>query len=302
MGSPYTPSPVTLGTITVPADGDARNAAVFNVPMQAIADGVKFATVRGDALADLTALAAITTPANGLVRHVTGQGLYVFQTSATTGVSPYRVAAADATPGGWLSSHAHQTTQTRLVSASNMPMPWVLNAATTPWTVGQVNVPGVPAAAATDIQLLNGQLQVNISVTTGSAVARALRFPIDQFLVDGATLSSITMRMQGASGHAALPALMPQFGVIRNDADGTSGGTANLLTSGSGLVTDPTALLATYVAAHSVVFTPNQNNVIDKTQYSYSLIWWNEGSTNSIVGQLINSFSFVHAITDARRS
>jgi len=46
MSSVYTPSSVALGNITIPSDGDARSAASVNVPMQAIADGVKYVDAR----------------------------------------------------------------------------------------------------------------------------------------------------------------------------------------------------------------------------------------------------------------
>jgi hypothetical protein len=108
------------------------------------------------------------------------------------------------------------------------------------------------------------------------------------------------MRLQGIPTHVALPALMPQFGVLRSDKDDTVVG---LLSTGNGLVTDPTALLATFIGSHDVTFTPNSNNVIDRTNYSYSLIYWTEGSTNALAGDIINSFSLaMTGIPDARRS
>ncbi len=42
MSSVYTPTAVALGNITLPSDLDARTAATINVPLQAIADGVKY--------------------------------------------------------------------------------------------------------------------------------------------------------------------------------------------------------------------------------------------------------------------
>lgn len=50
MSSVYTPTAVALGNITIPSDGDARNAASINVPLQAIADGVAFSSPRVDIL------------------------------------------------------------------------------------------------------------------------------------------------------------------------------------------------------------------------------------------------------------
>lgn len=48
MSSIYTPTPVAMGNITLVSDGDARSAASVNVPLTAIADGVKSLDVRLD--------------------------------------------------------------------------------------------------------------------------------------------------------------------------------------------------------------------------------------------------------------
>jgi hypothetical protein len=306
MGTPYTPNPAApLGIITVPADTDPRNAAVFNVPMQAVADGVAFVSARGNPLADLTALAAITTPANGLVRAVLGQGDYVFQTSYTTGIFPFRVAAADATPGGWQSNTAHQTSKTTIAALADLPTPTILATAITPVdpaAAGFFSYNAIAAGSADAFVTSTGTfagVQWNTAVTTASAIAKALRFGgLGRYLIDGATLASVTLRCQGATGHAALPLLMPKIAVVRIGADGAQ---QNLLSTG--LATDASASTAVYQAAHSIVITPDQNAVIDTTNYAYAIYLFGEGNTNAVVGQILYSLSFAMvAIPDARRS
>lgn len=100
--------------ITIPSDGDGPGikAADVNPALEGTFDlllNTRKQTVV--TVADLAALAAITTPANGSIRHVVGHGFYVFKTSATSGFTPFRIAAGDATPGGWVASETHSIPQ-----------------------------------------------------------------------------------------------------------------------------------------------------------------------------------------------
>lgn len=63
--SVYTPTAVALGNITIPADGDARNAASVNVPIQAIADGVAYANSLVIERVDIIATNKTWTPGAG---------------------------------------------------------------------------------------------------------------------------------------------------------------------------------------------------------------------------------------------
>lgn len=295
MSSVYTPSAVTLGNITLTSDGDARNAASINVPIQAVADGVKFADTRSTPLADLTALAALLAPADGTVRHVLGFGWYVFKTSAATGLSPFRVAATDTTPGGWVSSTAHQTTLARICSPLQTPI-YQTSAAQAP-AASSADTPNLPVFG-TSISISSGPIAKLLGVTTGSAIAHGYRFPLRDSLVDGATLLSAVVRLRGIGGHGALPLLMPKVGIHRADIDGF--GNDLLL---AGVVADTSASVAAYEASHDVTFTPNQNNVIDSGTYTYWLTLWNEGSTSALTGLEVHGWTLnMSSIPDARRS
>lgn len=293
MSSVYTPTPVQLASITLPSDGDTRGAASINTPLQALADGLAQFTAP---LANIAALAAVGAPADGDVRHVLGHGLYVFKTSATTGLSPFRVAASDATPGGWLSSTAYETTVTRFRAATSLGAPWVTTAAVTPSTSGLAFAP----SASAEVLAGQGIVTFAMAVSSGSAIARGFMWPIDDMLVDGATLLSATLRVYGQNAHGALPALMPKFGIVRSNDAGAS---VALLSTGSGLATDASAGVAAYETAHDIVYTANQNNVIDKASYGYSVVVFNEGHTNAQDDLAVVSLEVsLTAIPDARRS
>jgi hypothetical protein len=295
MGSPYTASPVALGTITVPADGDNRNAAVFNVPMQAIADGVAFEAARVTAIADLTALAAVTTPANGLVKHVIGFGWYVFQTSATTGISPYRVAAADATPGGWTSGTAHETTLTRYVPANRIA--GIASAAQVPALVG----PYVGLTSGSQFQLGAGSMQVG-PLSSSTTLAWGVVLPIDGWLVNGATLASIVATFTPSFTQAQpSPGQAVQFGVMASPRGGYSVGThIPLSLLSAGFVLDSGAKVAG--TNRTLTLTTDQNNVIDLATYSYAISLWDEHGTGAASGNTFHTFAIsLTGIANARR-
>lgn len=62
--STYTPTPVELGDITIPADGEDVDAASVNVPLEAIADGVAFLHALGMKSKTFTADGTWNSPAN----------------------------------------------------------------------------------------------------------------------------------------------------------------------------------------------------------------------------------------------
>jgi hypothetical protein len=304
MSSVYTPSPVALGSVTLPSDLDTRSAASVNVPMQAIADGVAYL---GTSLADLTALAAIAAPTDGTVRSVLGFGRYVFKTSATTGLSPFRVAAGDATPGGWVSGTAHQTTLVRQVPLAVRVRGITQGSGTTPGpqapTQAQQNF--LPLASADG--LLSFQAFLPVRTNTGATTNYGYFVEINDQMIDGATLTSAAL-LFGGFGHAGVPARQPAFGIVRGLATTQLGTAANLLSTGGGLVTLAAATQPAYDAAQVLVFTPDQNNVIDKTQYHYGAVFFDEAGTNAGAGGLgflgisYQAIRLTQSIPDARRS
>ena len=295
--STYVPVPVVLGSITLPADGENIDAMDVNSPLQAIADGVKFLQARTDVLADLTALAAIAAPANGLVRHVATHGLYVFQTSGTTGLSPFRVAATDATPGGWVASSAHEVTLTRWVAASYITgVSGTASAGATAEAPSTDPLGFVSTAASASFRA--GHMKVGLaSVHASNAFGFCL--PLDAFLVDGATLSSVSL-LYKPTAHGVSPTQFPRLGVIRSPKAGPyTVIPTTLLSTGGGLVQDSGG---TYVSDRTLVFTPNQNNVIDRAAYTYTALIWDEHGTNAVNGNGYSGLSLAMTnILDGRR-
>ena len=300
MGTPYTPAANQLGTITVPADTDPRNAAVFNVPMQAIADGVAFVGAQNNPLSGLAALAAITTPADGTVRYVVGFGDYVFKTSATTGLSPFRVAAADATVGGWVAGVAYETSLVRQVPlglavrgiSGSSPTPGVINPITTA-------IPFIPIGYA-DAQLDTSSL-TTVRIYTGTPQTYAYLADIHSQLVDGATLTSATLRFKPKTGHGALPTAQPGYAVCRSPLAAV-GAPTNLLSTGNGFSFLAAGTLVAYEVDQALFFVPNQNNVIDKTAFRYWAVLVDEAGTNALAGTAYHALTLNLSIPDARRS
>lgn len=288
--STYVPVPVALGSITLPADGENIDAIDVNAPLQSVANGVAFLATT---VASLAALAAVAAPADGTTRHVLGFGWYSFKTSATTGLSPFRVAAADLTPGGWLASHAYQTSVVRLAHPRFLPHLGVSAASPIIAPTGKMPV---------DAEIGNvrpGELYF-VTAVTGSSTALAAIVAIDSLLVDGATLTLARLNWEANPGHAGLPVLMPKYGIARIDFGGSA--PTNLLSTGSGLAADASANIAAYNAAHWNSFVPDQNNIVDRTQYNYYLVVWNEGGTNALVGASCRSIELTQTMTDGRRA
>ena len=132
-----------------------------------------------------------------------------------------------------------------------------------------------------DIQ--NGWLLVEYN-SSGSANQLGFGINLDNALVDGATLNTVTVYLISGTGRAALPSVMPTFGVHRV---GKTSATSSDLVSGTGFTVDP-SVLGTYNSAtpHSWSATCNQNNVIDRSQYKYFLTLWDEASTNARANNL----------------
>lgn len=88
----------------------------------------------------------------------------------------------------------------------------------------------------------------------------------------GATVTSITARLIGASGHGGLPANMPDVMFYKYSVDGsyTSIGTA----------TDSSGTVGAYEANHAVTLG-SMSEVLDYSTYSYEILVSGEASTNA---------------------
>ena len=107
---------------------------------------------------------------------------------------------------------------------------------------------------------------------------------LDPFLTDANTLTAVKVHLDPAAG-GVLPVL-PAIRLVRTDRVGAA---ATLLSTGSGWATDPSATNAAYRAAHDITFTPNQNNVINKALYMYSMYFANEGGPNAVAAGILYS-------------
>jgi len=320
MSSVYTPTAVALGNITIPIGSDARTATSITAPLQAVADGVLHVQNRTDALADLTALAAITTPTDGLVRTVELFGTYVFDSGYSTTDSPWSIAAADATPGRWrhvLSTLRGGASGLAGLDASSrveiLGAGWpVFEAGSRSRTIAvpmhsmlgtEGNVTRAKSATFSAVgidaaycSLINGR--ASFANAPGAALSQGIIVCLDPWLHDGATLSQVTMQLEGAAGHVGLPATQASFGVFR--VPKLSLGFTSLLAAGDWL-TDSQASTAAYEASHALTMTPDQNNVIDRSAYSYYAQAFDEFGANSAAGLSIYGFELtLSSIADMR--
>jgi hypothetical protein len=100
----------------------------------------------------------------------------------------------------------------------------------------------------------------------------------------GATLNSITVRLQGAAAHVGLPASVPTLRLLRVDAtDFTSG----WVLQGS-ISSDLSANTTAYQAVHTIT-VGSLSVVVDNAQYNYFACVSGEGSTNALSGLLVSS-------------
>lgn len=287
---------------TIPSDGDAFNAAAFNVPYQAIADRTQFLASKLIVVPSLTVLAAIPAPASGSVRHVVGQGLYTFQPSATAGLVPFRVAAADGTAGGWLASSAYQTSLVRYLTLNNARISASVGAVVGVLaSVGLTN--NIDFAYPTVAQAAVGDrgFYTNVVYSAGAG-SYAWSMPLDQSLIDGSTLSSATLYFTPIGGHAAVPTVQPWIGIIRNVRAGYNPTSGKLKSGATGYTQLAAATVGAYQVDQALVFAPDQNNLIDLTTYSYLLVIGDEGAGNMIPGNRFAQVALnMTAIPDGRR-
>ncbi len=279
MPNTYTPSDAPLNTVTEPVDGENRNVASVTLMTRTLADGIRHIQNQTEILANLNVLAAITTPANGILRFVDAFGWYVFRTTATTGLSPFRVAATDATTGGWVSATAHETSKNVWVPAEHVRY----IATESPFSAPAKIVPSISAfmlpIAQADLLIYGVDGTGNgvgfLAASTDATKAYGLLLPIDPFMIPGATLATVTLRYKPGVAHGTAPDHFPAMAVIRRDEAST--GPQALLSTGSGILVDSGG---TFISERSLVYTTDQNNVVDPT-YGYTVQIWSEHGTNA---------------------
>lgn len=139
----------------------------------------------------------------------------------------------------------------------------------------------------------------NYSVTTAGGIAGDVkevvgmmrgaeyRVPLNRVLRDGATLDSVTLNFRVTSSHANVPAFLPQMFIERLDnipGPGSPNGSNLVIHSGSPYyVAAPGSGAAWYAAGAFQSVTRNMSgyNVIDKSLYSYEMVFIDESGSNS---------------------
>ena len=80
----------------------------------------------------------------------------------------------------------------------------------------------------------------------------------------------------GKAGHAGLPAGMPAMALVR------FGSSANTSLHSTVWHLDTSANAAAYEVEHNISISPDQNAVIDCSQYQYALLLQNESGANAL--------------------
>jgi hypothetical protein len=133
---------------------------------------------------------------------------------------------------------------------------------------------------ATELENSDSQLGVIVTKTVSPMTDTMLLYlPLDELLhYNGWTIASCVLKVKGKAGHAALPVGMPQIALVR------FGASANTSLHASTWIADSAANVAAYEVEHDITLTPNQNAVIDSSQYQYALLVQNEYNTNALNG------------------
>ena len=101
---------------------------------------------------------------------------------------------------------------------------------------------------------------------------------------DNATITFVTLNFQILTARASLPAVQPSFQIARRKI--SDGSVAGFLSTGvtSLAATTPTGYYAGGFVVQGISFVPDQNNVIDASQYTYYALIQDESGANSIAG------------------
>lgn len=117
--------------------------------------------------------------------------------------------------------------------------------------------------------------------TVDDTAAKGLHvyFPINSILIDGATVTSAKVVLQGGPGHGALPLMMPAFSIVRIKALANT--QVGMLAAG--MTDDASGGVVAYEAIHTIEVIPDQNATIDFADHAeYYAVFCNEGNTNAI--------------------
>lgn len=272
--------------LTIPSDGDNLDASSVNAAFEALADRTQFLVAEVDTRLDpirtIGLLKAIDTTdlPNDTVRHVRAQGLYTLDTSLSVAEDSPWILAPNTGPGRWVNGVATEPTTDRYYGARDLVRWYVPRRAKT-------TSPPASVLDAASVEMASDGSVTFLTTDAGTTNQDAVVIDLTPCLIHGAYLDHIDLQVAGAGGHVGLPAKMPSFGIFRRSI---SGGPGALITGT--WTDDPSASAAAYDASHTVTLTPDPLAtalIVDRTQYSYEIVAWNEGSTNALAGFLVGS-------------
>jgi hypothetical protein len=117
-----------------------------------------------------------------------------------------------------------------------------------------------------------------------------LAMPLDpDVLTDDRTLSKLELPIHPAGGHGALPVGMPALTIWRTLWDGSAPPVALFSGGTNGWVVDASVNTTAFQLQHTLTFIPDQNHLIDHSQYAYHLLFNNECGTNSLNGGSVHA-------------
>lgn len=147
------------------------------------------------------------------------------------------------------------------------------------------------SASAQSIEIVGGSFYPQ-AASTHATNAWGFWIPIDRFLINGATLTSATLHYT-PSNSGANPTVFPQIGFLR--ALHTSYFPTHESLHSSNFIIDSGGTYDTSVT-RQLVYTPNQNNVIDTSTYSYACLIYDEHGTNASAGNAFHGVNFVFTV------
>lgn len=297
-------------TATAPVGADIRNAASVEAVAQWAANRTRWLRDRVVALADLTALAAIAAPADGLVRLVAGLGLYRFVLASGASVaSPWRVADGGAT-GIWFWEGESLIEPVETISVPGALIDGIS-------VVSSYDTRAAPASASLNIKFKAlepaecGRYQgafVTRVVETVATSGFAYRLPINGALRAGATLTAASLKMlplAAAGRDGTIPSYMPRFAIVRRPIDWGAAPTVTTVTEhlASGGYAVCAETYGAYSAGDTISWAQSldQNNVVDLGAYSYDAYIYDEAYFHAVAGNMFLGLALTMTVDGLRR-
>lgn len=296
-------------TATAPVGSDIRNAASVEAIAQWAANRTRWLRDRVDALADLTALAAIAAPADGLVRLVAGLGLYRFALASGASVaSPWRVADGGAT-GIWFWEGESLIEPVETISVPCGLIDGISSGDydTRTETAAGLNI-GFKSLDPADGGRYQGAFQIRVVPSDVTPVGYGYRLPLSAALRAGATLTGATLYVlpnTAGSRDGSLPAYMPRFAVVRRPIDWGAAPPVTTITEhlASGGYAVCAETYGAYSAGDTISWSQSldQNNVVDLGAYSYDAYIFDESWTHRVSGNKYLGLALTMTVDGLRR-